>query len=155
MPMRLRTELPELQGVTEWVNGEASKADLAGKPVLIHFWAVSCYMCKEGLPLINEWRKKYEQQYNLQVIGVHMPRSEADTDIGAVKDAIKQYNLEHPVIIDNEHAVTDAFQNEYVPAYYLFDGNSQLRHFQAGEKGLSMVEQRLHKILGTNEGAQA
>ncbi|WP_199615734.1 redoxin domain-containing protein [Paenibacillus alkalitolerans] len=153
--MRLRTELPEFQGVSEWVNGEASKADLAGKPVLIHFWAISCHMCKEGLPLINEWRKKYEQQYNLQVIGVHMPRSEADTDIGAVKDAIKQYNLEHPVIIDNEHAVTDAFQNEYVPAYYLFDGNSQLRHFQAGEKGLSMVEQRLHKILGTSEGTQA
>lgn len=155
MPMRLRTELPEFEGVTEWVNGEVTKADLAGKPVLIHFWAVSCYMCKESLPLINEWRKKYEQQYGLQVIGVHMPRSEADTDIAVVKDTIKQYNLEHPVIVDNEHAVTDAFQNEYVPAYYLFDENSQLRHFQAGEKGLTMVEQRLHKILGTNEGAQA
>jgi thioredoxin-like negative regulator of GroEL len=155
MPMRLRTELPEFQGVTEWVNGEVSKADLAGKPVLIHFWAVSCYMCKESLPLINEWRKKYGQQYNLQVIGVHMPRSEADTDIGSVKDAIKQYNIEHPVIVDNEHAVTDSFQNEYVPAYYLFDEKLQLRHFQAGEKGLSMVEQRLHKIFGANEGTQA
>ncbi|WP_274363398.1 redoxin domain-containing protein [Paenibacillus thermotolerans] len=153
--MRLRTELPEFQGVTEWVNGEVAKSELEGKPVLVHFWAVSCYMCKESLPLMNEWRKKYEQQYGLRMIGVHMPRSEADTDIAAVKETIEQYHLEHPVIVDNEHAVTDAFQNEFVPAYYLFDGNLQLRHFQAGEKGLSMVEQRIHKILGTNEGTKA
>lgn len=151
MPMRLRSELPDFQGVTEWVNGEVSKEQLQGKPVLIHFWAVSCYMCKESLPQINEWREKYEKEYNLQVIGVHMPRSEQDTDIAAAKAVIEQYKLEHPVMIDNQHAITDAFQNEYVPAYYLFDENSQLRHFQAGEKGLKMVEQRLHKILGASE----
>lgn len=148
MPMRLRSELPEFQGVTEWVNGEVKKEDFEGQPVLIHFWAVSCHMCKESLPKINEWRKQYEKEYNLKVIGVHMPRSEKDTDIPAVKEAVRQYNLEHPVMIDNDHAITDAFQNEYVPAYYLFDSNKQLRHFQAGEKGLQMVEQRLHKILG-------
>ncbi len=148
MPMRLRSELPAFEGVTEWINGEVSKEDVQGKPVLIHFWAVSCHMCKEGLPLINEWRSKYEQEYDLQVIGVHMPRSEKDTDITVVKDVIKQYNLEHPVMVDNKHVVTDVFQNEYVPAYYLFDGEQKLRHFQAGEKGLALVEKRLHKVLG-------
>lgn len=153
MPMRLRSELPPFEGVTEWINGEVKKEDLKGHPVLIHFWAVSCYMCKESLPQINEWRDQYEGEYSLKVIGVHMPRSESDTDIDAVKAMVKQYELKHPIIIDNEHAVTDAFQNEYVPAYYLFDGEDQLRHFQAGEKGLKMVEQRLHKILGTKDEA--
>ena len=37
MPMRLRTEMPELAGVTEWVNGEVSKADL--KPAN-RFWFI-------------------------------------------------------------------------------------------------------------------
>jgi thiol-disulfide isomerase/thioredoxin len=151
MPMRLRTEFPELTGVTEWVNGKRTKSELLGKPILVHFWAVSCYMCKESLPLINEWRKTYEMKYGLQVIGVHMPRSEADTELQAVVATIGQYRLEHPVLIDNDHTVTDAFQNEFVPAYYLFDEQGQLRHFQAGEKGLGMVEQRIHKILGPKE----
>ena len=151
MPMRLRSEMPEFSGVTEWVNGELSKEKLAGKPVLIHFWAVSCHMCKESLPQINEWREKYGKQYDLQVVGVHMPRSEKDTEIEPVKETIKKYELEHPIMIDNQHKITDAFQNEYVPAYYLFDENQQLRHFQAGERGLKMVEQRLNKILGVNE----
>lgn len=148
MPMRLRTELPDFNGVTEWVNSEANKEALRGKPLLVHFWAVSCYLCKEGLPFINHWRNTYGEQYNLQIVGVHMPRSEKDTDIEAVKEAVQQYELEHPIIVDNQHAVTDAFQNEYVPAYYLFDEQLQLRHFQAGERGLQMVEQRLQKILG-------
>lgn len=134
MPMRLRSELPEFEGVTAWVNDTISKSDLAGRPVLVHFWSISCHMCKESLPQINEWRNNYEKEYNLQVIGVHMPRSEKDTDMEAVKETINKYSLTHPIAIDNKHKITDAFQNEYVPAYYLFDDKLQLRHFQAGEK---------------------
>lgn len=148
MALRLRSELPSLDGVTEWVNGNVSKTDLEGKPVLVHFWAISCHMCKESLPQINEWREEFGKQYNLQVIGIHMPRSEKDTEIEPVKETIAEYELMHPVAIDNGHKVTDAFENEFVPAFYLFDEKNQLRHFQAGEKGLQMVEQRLHRILG-------
>lgn len=148
MPMKLRTEIPDFTGVTEWVNGQVDKAALQGHPVLVHFWAVSCYLCKEGLPFINHWRDVYGEQYKLKIIGVHMPRSEKDTEIEPIKATIKQYELTHPIIIDNAHAVTDSYQNEFVPAYYLFDDKLQLRHFQAGERGLQMVDQRIQKILG-------
>lgn len=148
--MRLREELPDFPGITEWVNGQVSKADLAGKPVLVHFWAVSCYMCKESLPQVNEWRDKYAAN-GLRVVGIHMPRSEADTNIEAIKEMIAQYELTHPIAIDNQMKTTDAFQNEYVPAFYLFDESLQLRHFQAGEKGLNLVKKRLHRILGIEE----
>ncbi|EST53597.1 thiol-disulfide oxidoreductase [Brevibacillus panacihumi W25] len=148
--MRLREELPDFPGITEWVNGQVTKADLQGSPVLVHFWSVSCYMCKESLPNINEWRDKYAAN-GLKVIGVHMPRSEKDTDIEAIKATIAEYELTHPVAIDNEMKTVDAFQNEYVPAFYLFDENLQLRHFQAGEKGLNLVKKRLFRILGIEE----
>lgn len=148
--MRLREELPDFPGITEWVNGQVTKADLQGSPVLVHFWSVSCYMCKESLPNINEWRDKYAAN-GLKVIGVHMPRSEKDTDMEAIKATIAEYELTHPIAIDNEMKTVDAFQNEYVPAFYLFDENLQLRHFQAGEKGLNLVKKRLFRILGIEE----
>ena len=151
MPMKLRTEMPDFKGVTEWINGQADKEELRGKPVLVHFWAVSCYLCKEGLPIVNHWRETYGRDYGLNIIGVHMPRSEKDLDISLVKETVKQYELTHPIIVDNDHAITDAFVNEYVPAYYLFDEQLQLRHFQAGEHGLHMVEKRLQKVLGVNQ----
>ncbi|MFK7691163.1 redoxin domain-containing protein [Paenibacillus sp. HJGM_3] len=151
--MKLRSELPSLEGITEWVNGTIDRDELQGKPLLVHFWAVSCYMCKDGLPTLNEWRDRFGEQYGLRLIGVHMPRSEKDTDIEEAKKTIAQYELKHPVGIDNEHNVTDAFQNEFVPAYYLFDAQGQMRFYGAGEKALGMVEQRIHKILGPKEEA--
>ena len=151
MPMRLRSELPDLTGATEWVNGQVYKENLKGKPVLVHFWAVSCYMCKDSMPQLNEWREKYGKLYNLQMVGIHMPRSEKDTDIDAAKAIITQYDLKHPIAMDNEHLITNGFENEFVPAYYLFDEQLQMRFYGAGEKALGMVEQRLHKILGPKE----
>ncbi|TGU69123.1 TlpA family protein disulfide reductase, partial [Mesorhizobium sp. M00.F.Ca.ET.186.01.1.1] len=87
----------------------------------------------------------------LKVIGIHMPRSEKDTDIEVIKQTIAEHNLTHPIAIDNDMKTVDAFQNEYVPAFYLFDENLQLRHFQAGEKGLNLVKKRLFRILGIEE----
>jgi thiol-disulfide isomerase/thioredoxin len=146
MPMRLRTEMPALSGITEWVNGEVNKNDLASKPVLVHFWSISCGMCKESLPEINKMREAYP---DLQIVGIHMPRSEKDTNIVAVKETIAKYELQHAQGIDNEHNVVDAFQNEFVPAFYLFDREGVLRHRSAGEKALSMLKKPLERVLQT------
>lgn len=148
MPMRLRTEMPELAGITEWVNGEVTKEDLKGKPVLVHFWSVSCGLCKESLPEVNKIREDYPE---LAVVGIHMPRSEKDLEIPPVKEVIEKYELKHPQGIDNEHNVVDAFENEYVPSFYLFDRNGLLRHRSAGEKALSMLKPQIERILNETE----
>ncbi|TCS95929.1 TlpA family protein disulfide reductase [Hazenella coriacea] len=148
MALRLRTEMPEIKGITEWVNGESNKSDLLGKPVLVHFWSISCGMCKESLPAINEMREEFPQ---LQFVGIHMPRSEKDTDVDAVKETVVKYELKHPQGIDNEHNVVDAFENEFVPAFYLFDANGLLRHRSAGEKALTMLKKPLERVLGESE----
>lgn len=144
MALRLRTEMPGLDGITEWVNGEASKDELAGKPVLVHFWSISCGMCKKSLPEINRLR---EENPELQLVGIHMPRSEKDTDIPSVKETIEKYELKHPQGIDNLHQVVDRYENEFVPAFYLFDRKGQLRHRSAGEKALNMLKNPLERVL--------
>lgn len=148
MPMRLYAELPAFEGVTDWVNGKVDKEALRGKTVLVHFWAVSCHLCKEEFPIVNHWREAYGERYPLQLVGVHIPRSDADRDAGPVMEAIRKYELTHPVIIDNARTVSDAFGNPCVPAYYLFDENLKLRHSHMGERGLRLVNERLMKILG-------
>jgi len=148
MALRLRTEMPEIKGITEWVNGEVTNEDLKGKPVLIHFWSISCGMCKESLPEVNRMREEIPQ---LKLVGIHMPRSEKDTDVDAVKEVIVKYELKHPQGIDNMHAVVDAFENEFVPAFYLFDANGLLRHRSAGEKALSLLKKPLERVLGELE----
>src|SRR6267378_7792375 len=82
MGMRIGTEMPRLDGATEWFGGTQAHAEMEAKghPTLVHFWSMSCGMCKENLPRIAEWREQLREQ-GLRVIAVHMPRYETDTDV--------------------------------------------------------------------------
>ena len=46
-----------------------------------------------------------------------------------------------------KRTLTDKFDNQYVPAYYVFDKDGQLRHFQAGGGGMKMLEKRVNRVL--------
>ncbi|MCP1143876.1 TlpA family protein disulfide reductase [Lysinibacillus endophyticus] len=144
--MKLRSPMPELEGATKWLNGQVTRDELVGeKPTLIHFWSVSCYLCKEAMPDVNKFRDQYKDELN--VIAVHMPRSEEDTDLEQIEKVAAQFDITQPIFVDNEMKLTDAFENEYVPAYYVFDKSGVLRHFQAGGSGMKMLEKRVNRVL--------
>ena len=158
MPMRIGTPMPSLEGATEWLSSSAEEVlkDTEGRTVLIHFWSLSCGMCKDNLPRVAEWREKYASA-SLRLIAIHMPRYPADTDVDAVREAVTLYDIRDPAAIDNEHKLRDAFQNEkgYVPAYYLFDEQHKLKSFAAGEYGTKVMEPALERLLGAPTAAQA
>ncbi|MCL7746292.1 redoxin domain-containing protein [Halalkalibacter alkaliphilus] len=150
MALKLRSQMPELQGASAWLNGEVTKDELIGKkPTLFHFWSISCGLCKEAMPNVNEFRDLYKDQLN--VIAVHMPRSEKDLDLEEIKKVAEEHGISQPIFVDNDHKLTDAFENEYVPAYYVFDEEGQLRHFQAGGGGMKMLTKRVNRVLGIKE----
>jgi thiol-disulfide isomerase/thioredoxin len=154
MGMRIGTEMPRLDGATEWFGGTQAhaEAEASNHPTLIHFWSISCGMCKDNLPRVAEWRDGLRER-GLRVIAIHMPRYEADTDVEAVREAIAANAITEVCAIDNEHKLRDAFQNDhgYVPAYYLFDGEGKLRSFAAGERGLDLLKATLDRVMTAHE----
>jgi thiol-disulfide isomerase/thioredoxin len=146
MPMRMGTPMPALDGATEWVNGQPTSEELTGAPVLVHFWSVSCGSCHEVMPKVKEWAEKYGAK-GMRVVGVHMPRSDKDTDIPAVKEDMVENGVSWPTAMDNTTAIKEAFGNDYVPAFYVFNEDGVLRHFQAGDRGTSMLESAIERIL--------
>ena len=158
MPMRIGTPMPSLEGATEWLSGSADEVlkDAEGHPVLIHFWSLSCGMCKDNLPRVAEWREKYGPA-GLRMIAIHMPRYPEDTNLDAVRETIGKYGITEPRAIDNEHKLRDAFQNEkgYVPAYYLFDEQHKLKAFAAGEYGVKVMEPAIERMLQPAKQATA
>jgi thiol-disulfide isomerase/thioredoxin len=152
MPMRIGTPLPSLEGATEWLSSSAAEAlkETDGHPVLIHFWSVSCGMCKDNLPHVAEWREAYRDA-GLRVIAIHMPRYAEDMNVDSVRDAVAKYEITDALAIDNEHKLRDAFQNEhgYVPAYYLFDEHHKLKSFAAGEYGVKVIKPAIERMMAT------
>jgi len=149
--MKLREEMPKLVGATTWLNGEVTKEELlnSNKPTLIHFWSVSCGLCKEAMPEVNELRDEYDDELN--VVAVHMPRSEKDLELSVIEQMALGHDISQPIFVDNEHKLTDAFENQYVPAYYVFDSEGKLRHFQAGGSGMDLLRKRINRLLNKEQ----
>lgn len=151
--MKLRAPMPELTGATEWLNGQVTKEELIGeKPTLIHFWSISCHLCKEAMPQVNQFRDEYSDKLN--VIAVHMPRSEDDLDLAEIKKVAAEHDITQPIYVDSEHKLNEAFENQYVPAYYVFDKDGVLRHFQAGGSGMKMLTKRVNRVLDEMEKSE-
>jgi len=146
MPMRLRTPLPSLEGMTEWVHGEPDLTAADGEPLLVYFWAMSCHICHENMPKLQAWRETYVPK-GLKMVAIHSPRMKTDTDIDKVKMAIDDCGIVEPCGIDNMHTVKKAFDNDLWPAYFIFDGEGNLKRRAAGNAGLAMLEPILEKMF--------
>lgn len=146
MPLRLGSPMPELSGATEWLNGEPAQDDLRGSPVLVHFWAVSCHICHDNMPTVRKWRDEYGPR-GLKLVAIHMPRQEDDMDVAKVREDVKALDVTEPCAIDNTHAMADAFQNKFMPAYFLFDREGNLKSRTAGDAGLAMLEGALARLF--------
>ncbi len=150
MSMKIGDAMPPLDGATTWFNGsaEAVADQIKGKPALVHFWAVSCGICKDKMPELNDIKAKYGA-LGLQTISVHMPRYEADTDLDTVNEAMRSNNIVEPTAVDSLHKLKDAFQNEqgWVPLYFLFDAEGKLKSRAAGEFGIAVLQSALDKMF--------
>ena len=146
MPLRLRTPLPSLDGVTEWLNSEPDLTEIKGSPLLIYFWAVSCHICHENMPKLKAWRVKFVPK-GLKMIAIHCPRMKSDTDVEKVKEALAEYGIVEPCGVDNLHKVKNAFDNDLWPAYFIFDEDGNLKRRAAGNAGISMLEPILEEMF--------
>ena len=154
MGMKIGTQLPSLEGATEWFNGTQAhaEAEALGHPTLVHFWSVSCGICKETMPRVAKLRDEKRDQ-GLRVVGVHMPMYKADLDVERVREQIATLGMTEPVAVDHRAKLRDAFQNDdgYIPAYYFFDAEGKLRSFAAGGRGFDMVVAAIERILPAEE----
>src|SRR6478735_6931356 len=109
--MKLREQMPELTGATSWINDEVTKEDLVGdKATLIHFWSVSCHLCKEAMPEVNDLREENDDQ--LYFVALHMPRSEYDLPMRVIEAMAMAHDIPQPIYVDTEHKLTDPFENK-------------------------------------------
>jgi cytochrome c biogenesis protein CcdA/thiol-disulfide isomerase/thioredoxin len=131
-----------------WINSAPiTPSSLRGKVVLIDFWTYSCINCIRTLPYLKAWDEKYRGQ-GLVIIGVHSPEFAFEHETPNVKQAVKDFGIEYPVVQDNDFAVWRAFSNRYWPAHYFFSKSGELVHMHFGEGAYAESERLIQKLLG-------
>lgn len=139
--------MPPIAGAVEWLNSPPLSAQqLRGKVVLIDFWTFGCINCRNALPHVREWHRKYKDQ-GLVVIGVHTPEFAYEKNIANVKRALSDLDVSFPVAVDNDFAIWRSFQNTYWPAHYFIDAKGQIRFHHFGEGEYDKSERVIQQLI--------
>src|SRR5208283_2215845 len=144
---------PELMDIAGYINApdNFTIASLKGKVVLVDFWTYSCINCIRTLPYLEAWDQKYRSM-GLVIIGVQSPEFEFEKDYSNVFMAVQKYNISYPVVLDNDHATWDAYQNLYWPHDYLIDANGYIRYDHIGEGDYDTTEGEIQQLLMERNG---
>ena len=139
----------ELVGIEGYINTDDTFniQDLVGKQVvLVDFWTYSCINCKRTQPYLNDWQKKYGDK-GLTIIGVHTPEFEFEKKIANVQKAVTDEEITYPVVLDNNYATWQAYQNRYWPRKYLIDINGFIVYDHIGEGAYDETEAKIQELL--------
>src|SRR5580692_7874355 len=139
--------LSGLSGATGWINSRPLTAkQLKGKVVLVDFWTYSCINCIRAVPYIRAWADKYKDS-GLVVIGVHTPEFDFEGQLPNVQKAVQKFGITYPVALDSDHAIWNAFHNQYWPAHYFIDAKGKVRYEHFGEGDYDQSERWIQELL--------
>lgn len=98
-----KLKVPEFQSGKDWFNSPPLRLgnELKGKVVVLDFWTYCCINCIHVLPDLFELEKKYAG-YPVAFVGVHSAKFENEKVSENIRNAVLRYEIEHPVINDDE-----------------------------------------------------
>jgi thiol-disulfide isomerase/thioredoxin len=139
--------LPSLEGATEWINSSPlTPSGLRGKVALFDFCTYTCINWIRTLPYIRAWAERY-RDHGLVMVGVHTPEFSFEKDLENVREALLQMRVTYPVAVDSDHAIWEAFANQYWPALYFVDAEGRIRDHRFGEGDYERSEIVIQQLL--------
>ncbi len=152
--LKMPVQAPEFthNGDQDWINSSPLNiADLKGKVVLVDFWTFGCWNCYRSFPWMNAMENRLDME-DFQVIGVHTPEFENERVRKNIEAKVKEFELHHPIMIDNDSSYWGAMNNRYWPAYYILDKQGKVRaaffgETHEGDRRAKQIEDTINTLL--------
>jgi peroxiredoxin len=108
-------DLPDLNG------GQVSLDSLAGKVVVLDFWATWCGPCITEIPEYAEfWRKN--QPRGVEVVGVVMDSGSPED----ILDFVREYRIPYRQLLGDADVAEEFGVNQGFPTTFVIDGRGQI-----------------------------
>jgi peroxiredoxin len=126
----------------ETLDGETVKlSDLQGKAVLVNFWATWCKPCRDEMPAIQSVYDRYRNQ-GFEVVGVNI----AETPV-SVRGFVRQQELDFPIVLDRDRAVTRQYNIGPIPSSVFLDKNGEVVRKHDGQMVEGQIEGYVREAL--------
>lgn len=138
---------PEFPAEFKWLNTDKplSLRALKGKVVLLDFWTYGCINCMHILPDLHKLEKKYPKE--LVVIGVHSAKFANEQDAANIRNAMLRYNIEHPILVDENMKVWDSFAVRAWPTFVLITPDGRVAGVTSGEGRYDVLDQNIGRLV--------
>lgn len=114
-----------------------AKPEIAGKPLLLEFWATWCPPCRQSIPHLNEIYAKFKDR-GLQVVGV------TDEPNMVIRKFQKKIPMDYPVATDTGGRLSQKMGIRGIPHAFLVNKEGEI--VWQGHP-MSMPEAEIEKIL--------
>jgi len=126
-------KMPEI-GLKDLSGKTVDLAALSGKVVIVDFWATWCAPCKEELPELEKFHKKYAAK-GLAIVGVSI-----DKEAGVVKPFLDKLKISFPVVHDGAHSLAGKYSPPRMPSSYIVDKKGIVRYVHGGYRASDAAE---------------
>ena len=108
---------------------EGTVPDLAGKVVIIDFWASWCGPCKKAMPLLAELQKQYGEK-GVVVVGVSVDEVRSDMEA-----YLKKNPMPFAILRDPKGKLAEQLSMQGVPTSYVVGQDGKIRAVHRGFDG--------------------
>jgi peroxiredoxin len=141
-----QSTLSSVLGASDWINGPAKAADLAGNVVVLDVFTVDCYNCQNVVPTL---RALYHQDraLGLRVVGIHSPETPSEKQRDYVIGELNRQGIVWPVAVDNSFALWNTYGVSAWPTELFFDRHGHLRRTIVGDSQDDDVKATVKQLL--------
>ncbi len=140
------TKAPEIYG-DHWFNSEPiTIREFQGQLVVLLFWDYTSPSSLRLLPLLNEWFHRYTP-LGTQFIGIHSPEFSFAKDPVSVSAMLKKYDIQFPVVSDNERFIANAYRISESPSIVLVDASGNVYDVAQHSFSATRLERSIQYLL--------
>ncbi len=154
--LRVVTEPPRLEGARAGdqapdftlkdIDGKTVHlSDLAGKGVILNFWATWCGPCRQEMPLLQQAYARHRDE-GLVVLGV---------DVGEQKEAVQAFlqslGITFPAVLDVDQETSRVFRVYGLPSTFFIDRKGVIHYVLVGPADQALLDREIPAILGAAE----
>jgi thiol-disulfide isomerase/thioredoxin/outer membrane protein assembly factor BamD (BamD/ComL family) len=143
-PRRGREELAPDFALTTLQGHQISLKELAGKTVILDFWATWCPPCRASVPELKELTKKYPND-RLVLISIS-----GDKDEKAWQEFVAKHEMSWSQFRDPDHKLGELFRVNGFPTYLVINGDGFIKARIVGQNPQETIVHHLKDLLASS-----
>jgi thiol-disulfide isomerase/thioredoxin len=125
-------DAPDFPPGLEWNNSQPlSIKDLKGKVVILDFWTYGCINCIHNFPYLKMLQDEFSDE--LVIIGVHSAKFSNEGVTENIRNIVRRYEIDHPVVNDKDFKVWRLWGPSAWPTLVLIDPLGRVIGARSGE----------------------